>query len=296
MMTWQGYKQGNAHDARWFLGAYSLMLIAIIINLLAYYGLLRNRTAITIFLASIVAELTVLTVRVCMQGYLLQRKTLELQIALERERSGAMQQLVQSMDKVNQFVGDLLHDEIGALLALTRLNAEQLANKQLTLSPAEWDRQYAHTLGLIDKTVDEVRQFAHRFSGIPVDRLGLLDAIGKQLHEVNRTSATQFEFVGLGNDQALSRDLSVNAYRILLSLINNILRHAEAEHALIQVIVREDGLSILAEDNGKGFDTRQLEIEGFEFISSRVYAFGGTLSVESGAGAGTVVAIEIPIL
>jgi signal transduction histidine kinase len=295
VVSWNSFLQGNVRDARWFLGAYSLMLVAIIINLLAYYGLLRSRTATTIFLGSIVAELTVLTVRLCMQGYLLQRKTLELQIALERERTEAMQQLVQSMDKVNQFVGDMLHDEIGALLALTRLNAEQLAHEHLRTTPEAWSQQYTHTLGLIDKTVEEVRQFAHRFSAVPVDRLGLIDSISKQVQEINRTSTTQFEFVGLGDDHLLTRDLSVNAYRILLSLINNILRHAEASHALIQVIVREDSLSMLAEDNGKGFDTRQLEVEGFEFISSRVYAFGGTLSVESVPGNGTVVAIEIPI-
>lgn len=293
-VNYQGFRSGSARDAYWFLGAYSFMLVAIIINLLAYYGQLRSRTATTIFLGSIVAELTVLTVRVGLQGYFLQRKALELQIVLERERREAMQRLVDSMDRMNQHVGDMLHDEIGAMLALIRLNAEQLGYAR-ALPLTEWQERYFQTLAFIDKTVEEVRQYAHRLSALPVGRLGLLTSIRDQLADINSSGGVQFEFVGLGNDQMLPPNLSVNAYRILLGLITNILRHAKANHALIQIIVREDGLSLLAEDDGLGFDTGQLAQGGFEMILNRVQAFNGTLSVESAPGKGTVVAIEIPL-
>jgi two-component system NarL family sensor kinase len=87
-------------------------------------------------------------------------------------------------------------------------------------------------------------------------------------------------------------------YRIIQELINNILKHASAKTAIVQITKSDSLLTITVEDDGKGFDPGILDQSkgmGWINIRNRVDFLKGKLDVNSQAGNGTSVQIEFTI-
>jgi signal transduction histidine kinase len=99
------------------------------------------------------------------------------------------------------------------------------------------------------------------------------------------------------DDVHLDNSVRVAVYRVVQELLNNIIRHADAASAIVQVIAKDHILHITVEDKGKGFDTQLLtaaEGIGYRNIRNRIDYLKGTIDVQSGDRKGTSVYIEIP--
>ena len=94
------------------------------------------------------------------------------------------------------------------------------------------------------------------------------------------------------------RSIEIIIYRIVQELLNNIMKHAVATEAFVQLVRENNRLNVVVEDNGKGFDTALLEKSkgaGWINVRSRVDYLKGQLDIHSGAGKGTLVNIEFNI-
>ncbi|MBK9570320.1 MAG: hypothetical protein IPO53_10700 [Chitinophagaceae bacterium] len=91
----------------------------------------------------------------------------------------------------------------------------------------------------------------------------------------------------------------MSLYRIVLELINNIVKHAQAKKVTVQLIKYPDYINLSVEDNGRGFDYEHALLEkkgiGLGNILSRVDYLKGIMNVDSIPGRGTSVIIEIPL-
>jgi signal transduction histidine kinase len=106
------------------------------------------------------------------------------------------------------------------------------------------------------------------------------------------------KYQSLGIETRLDKTTEIIVYRIVQELLNNILKHAGASEAFIQLIKENDRLNVVVEDNGKGFDTNLLDKNkgaGWTNIRSRIEYLKGELDVHSEAGKGTLVNIEFNI-
>ncbi|HOX83400.1 MAG TPA: ATP-binding protein, partial [Chryseolinea sp.] len=84
-------------------------------------------------------------------------------------------------------------------------------------------------------------------------------------------------------------------YRIVQELISNVLKHASAKTAIVQVTKVDNQLAVTVEDDGKGFDTALLQRSkgiGWTNIQHRVDFLKGKLDVSSQPEKGTSVHIE----
>jgi two-component system, NarL family, sensor kinase len=102
-----------------------------------------------------------------------------------------------------------------------------------------------------------------------------------------------YQSVGLGS--RMPDAVEITSYRIIQELLNNMLKHAAATEAMVQVIRDEGRLNIVVEDNGKGFDTNALAEKkgaGWVNIKARVDYLKGQLELNSEPGKGTQVNIE----
>ena len=97
-----------------------------------------------------------------------------------------------------------------------------------------------------------------------------------------------------GTTTSISSQCKHVIYRIIQELVHNIVKHAEATHAIVQGTVNENSFSLIVEDNGLGFDltTAQYGI-GLQNVKARVSSLNGELQVESTIGKGTSVYIEL---
>ena len=103
-----------------------------------------------------------------------------------------------------------------------------------------------------------------------------------------------YQSIGLEN-ASIEQTKGITIYRIVQELINNTIKHAGANTAIVQVTKNNNQITVTVEDNGKGFDTSILRIPtgiGWNNILSRVEFLKGKLDIQSAAGEGTSVQIE----
>jgi signal transduction histidine kinase len=93
-----------------------------------------------------------------------------------------------------------------------------------------------------------------------------------------------------GEEPLLSPDARVAVYRIAQELLNNVIKHSEAETCLVRLDFRRGGLSLIVRDDGKGFDQRVISPEhlGIAIMQERARAIGGELELCSEPGQGTI--------
>ena len=99
-------------------------------------------------------------------------------------------------------------------------------------------------------------------------------------------------------ENLLPEPLRLTAYRVLEEILANVYRHAQASQVTVRLGVDSlDQLSIVVKDDGCGFDTRSRRRGlGLVSIAGRVGQVGGSWSIDSAPGAGTTVAVALPLL
>jgi len=104
-----------------------------------------------------------------------------------------------------------------------------------------------------------------------------------------------YQSIGLEN-AVIEQTTSITIYRIIQELLNNVMKHASAKSALVQVSKTNSDISITVEDDGKGFDTAILKNTrglGWSNLRSRIDYLKGRMDVQSAPGNGTSVLIEL---
>ncbi|WP_315817691.1 sensor histidine kinase [Paraflavitalea speifideaquila] len=118
-------------------------------------------------------------------------------------------------------------------------------------------------------------------------------------HDINQAGSIKLQYQSNNlQHAAIESNTAISVYRIVQELINNILKHAGATTALVQVNKDDAGIAITVEDDGKGFDTAFLHRSkgmGWSNIHSRVDYLNGTMDIESTPHKGTSVLIEFPV-
>ena len=112
------------------------------------------------------------------------------------------------------------------------------------------------------------------------------------------TEKLKINLVVLGLNERLPENIETVIYRVLQELINNIIKHAQANEVTIQLIRESNEFMLMVEDNGKGFDlekTMQQQGIGLKNITSRVEYLNGQVNYDTAVGKGTTVIIEIPL-
>jgi len=125
-----------------------------------------------------------------------------------------------------------------------------------------------------------------------------LDAAVRDFIDKLDKKSLNIEVYTEGLEEKLDSNIEVVLYRIIQECVNNVIRHAQATRLDISLIREKEGISATIEDNGRGFDTSNIEQAegiGLKNILTRVGYLKGTVDFDSAPGRGTVVALFIPI-
>jgi signal transduction histidine kinase len=154
-------------------------------------------------------------------------------------------------------------------------------------------------MGYLDRSIQELRRVAHNMMPVALIEFGLDTALQDYCNGVTNSGVMQINYRSYDlSDKSVSPATASVIYRIIQELINNILKHAAASTATVQLVKRSDALNITVEDNGKGFDVQTMKTStgiGFLNLQNRVSYLQGTLDFQSAPGKGTFVNIDIPI-
>ncbi len=191
-----------------------------------------------------------------------------------------------------------LHDEtLQGLGAIRVLLATGLRAGEAGLEPA-----VADAVGQLGEQIDRLRGLITDLRPAALDEFGLGPALEEvvrrsELRDHNRISLATALAYELGVEETrLAADLESAIYRLAQEALRNAGRHAKADRISVNLVERDEYLTLIVEDDGRGFDT-SAKTEGFGLrgLRERVELRGGTISIESAPGAGTTITARLPV-
>jgi len=208
------------------------------------------------------------------------------------------QQLVQAQEEERKTISRELHDEIGQMLTGLKMelaNLEEFRNS----SGDDFAKHLAETKIITEEAMKSVRNLAMGLRPSMLDDLGLEPALRWQAHEFSRHSGMAVSIETEGNLDNLSDSVRTCVYRVVQESLTNCARHAEARNVRIAVLGSKDWINLTIQDDGKGFDVKNIARPGLGLIGmeERVKKLGGTLAISSQSHKdpkGTVLTVELP--
>ncbi|MDO6429034.1 tetratricopeptide repeat protein [Flavitalea sp. BT771] len=190
-----------------------------------------------------------------------------------------------------------LHDGLGGMLSGIKFSFMTIQGNMF-MTP-ENVQAFERSMDMLDSSIQEMRRVAHNMMPEALVKFGLDTAIRDFCHDVTKSGALQVNYLSQGlEDGVADQTKAITIYRIVQELLNNIMKHAGAQMAIVQVIKTNMRLTVTVEDDGKGFDTRNLDHSGgigWSNIRNRVEFLNGEINVQSELGKGVSVLIELPI-
>jgi signal transduction histidine kinase len=189
-----------------------------------------------------------------------------------------------------------LHDGLGGLLSGIKFSMHHMKDNLIVTS--ENMAVFERSLDLIDTSIAELRRIAHNMMPEGLVSYGLDEALKQYCSSINTNGMLRVTYQSVGLSGRMADAVEITAYRIIQELLNNVLKHAAATEAMVQVIRDEGRLNIVVEDNGRGFDMKSPEEKkgaGWVNIRARVDYLKGQLELNSEPGKGTQVNIEFNI-
>ncbi|MBN9104500.1 MAG: GAF domain-containing protein [Propionibacteriaceae bacterium] len=187
-----------------------------------------------------------------------------------------------------------VHDSIGrglAAVALRIADAHAAASRGEDPLPALTAAQLA-----AQETMNEGRRAVWGLgpagqSGRPIE-----ESIGLEAEWVQAISDLAPTFRVFGDPQPLSRNVGAQALRIVQESLANVVQHAGASMARVGLVYGSDGLALIIEDDGCGFDPEAVAGTGVGLtgLVARAAQVGGRVRIDSTPGWGTRIRADLP--
>lgn len=248
----------------------------------------------------IIASLGILFLLAALLGFALYRRykwkqEALMQFAILKQQQLATKAVMDAEDKERIRIAQDLHDGIGQMMSVAKMNLSTIED-ELGLD-ADKKIKMDRIIGLVDESCKEVRSVSHNLMPNALLKAGLAAAVREFIDKIDHRSL-QIDLHSDGLQQRLNADTEMVLYRVIQESVNNVIKHANANHLDISLINDTDGISVTVEDNGKGFNTNNahsFEGIGLKNMRTRIEYLKGSIEWNAVPEKGTLVAIHIPL-
>jgi signal transduction histidine kinase len=155
-------------------------------------------------------------------------------------------------------------------------------------------RELARARELTDLTMDEAHAAIAGLRPPVLDDLGLADGLASLARSIAQVRVTV-----TGTGCQLPEHVMIALYRIAQEALQNVVKHARATHAEVELRCDAGSVLLRVTDDGQGFDTAARpdarDSYGLRSMSERAELIGGRLTVTSRPGIGTTVTATVPV-
>jgi len=215
----------------------------------------------------------------------------------QEEEKALWNAMMQGEEKERARIARELHDNIGGSLSNAKMWFASI-QKDFTGLPRQ-EKDFDGALHLLDSTLTEVRDTAHRLMPELVLRHGLAEAVRIYCENVQRASGIKVKYHYLGFLGPMDKNLELMLYRTIQELLQNVVKHSHAVFVLVQLSYHDSMLSVTVEDNGIGMDLsgKNLPENGMGLLNIHrgLANMNGTFSIRSARNSGTSVCFEIEV-
>jgi signal transduction histidine kinase len=194
---------------------------------------------------------------------------------------------------------DLHDDTLQSLIALKQ--RVQLAKMVLPKDTSA--KALAELESLAEQTIENLRRTTRALRPIYLEDLGLLAALEMLASETGQNAHMRVDFHHTGIERRLPVDVELALYRMAQEALNNMMRHAQATHASVEIEFRPQAVTVQVADNGTGFVVPKSPagfVPGGHFglvgLYERAQLIGAQLEIISTPGKGTHLKVYLPVI
>lgn len=204
----------------------------------------------------------------------------------QKEQANAV---METQESERKRIAEDLHDSLGHLLSTAKMHLHSIPNEQKP--------QVESSLHLLNQASEEIRNITFNLMPHTLEEGGLVPALHELASKVTKAGVVAVNLQVHNMERfSIEKQSQFNIYRIVQEAVNNILKHADAKNIDIQLVGLEENLSIVIEDDGKGFDTSTKKTgRGLKNIVTRSLWLKGNINIDSSPGRGTTITTEIPM-
>ncbi|MFN4972235.1 MAG: sensor histidine kinase [Bacteroidota bacterium] len=254
----------------------------------------------TTALVSFIVVVFIIAVGVVLLNLQFQKNLHRQQLANEELKYKHQLELLQSSIAVQEDerkrIAENLHDELGALLSISRMRMLQVENE----IPEQFEKQrktLSEIRTYVETSIASMRRISHELIPPQLEQFGLvntLETITTQLSGINNLSIT---FTHSTRKPVFGWPVEIGLYRVFMELINNTIKHAGATEIHIDITETDALLKCLYRDNGIGLaDEKEMAGLGLKSMEGRIKALGGQLLISSRSSTGFTAVIQIPLV
>lgn len=214
------------------------------------------------------------------------KKELEINIIKSRQQEEILKNTILSQEKERKRIAQDLHDEVGAMLSVVKLNVSLFERK----SDNPKSKKLANeTKSYIDDVILQVRRISRALLPPSLERLGLAVAVEELVDWVNKSGAIQVNYWCSPMVMRLDNKKELAVFRIIQELVNNAIKHSNASTVFVKLRYSASGLGVSISDNGKGFDAEKMVKTGLGLrnLESRSQILDAKMRINSFPGKGT---------
>jgi PAS domain S-box-containing protein len=217
------------------------------------------------------------------------------------QRKILSKRLIDLLEKDRRQIAMELHDHIGQILASLKMDIEMIHGK---LKPEHRDLG-ARITAAQERTIHAIKDIKNISRGLRpsmLDALGLVPSIRGLFNEIQRQTHIEINFFSRNVPKRFVPEKELALFRIAQEAINNIVKYARAKKVFVNLVKKDEELSLSVEDDGIGFDQKKImETTGKELplglliMRERAEQLDGEFILESQTGKGTHILVEIPL-
>lgn len=184
-----------------------------------------------------------------------------------------------------------LHDGLGPVLSACKLYLhtikESCKDEPDAINALE---------SLIGDALKSIKDISNNISPLILRNYGLIAALESFVKTVNHLCHTEITH-NLSDKTTIKETISITLYRIIIELITNTIKHAEAHNIYIHINSDENLINIIYKDDGCGFlftdAIKKEETFGLKNIISRTNSIGGVCEFKQQSPQGTLIEISV---
>ena len=221
------------------------------------------------------------------------KKQLELNETKAKQQEEILLNTISAQEKERKRIAQDLHDEVGAMLSVVKLNVGRIERKSEESVAKELA---AETKSYLDEVITQVRRISRSLLPPSLEKLGLFFALEELANWVNKAEQLKIVCRKSGEQFRFDNKKELAVFRIVQELLNNAIKHSEATIIFVSTRFTPDyNLMISISDNGKGFNLEEKMNSGLGLknLDSRIQIIGAKFKMKSKPGKGTTAIIYL---
>lgn len=203
------------------------------------------------------------------------------------QRILAMKALIEGEENERIRLSREIHDNIMVQFSVIKMGLSTLTgNGKQLLTPEE----IKPVITQLDEATENLRRTAHNLMPDMLLEDGLIETLYFFCDNIQKALPISIGFQPIGILPKFEAQFELTVYRIIQELVQNIIKHAKATDAIVQISFDHNLLSITVEDNGCGMNVAKgSQGFGLKSIAARIANYSGTMDIDSNKNVGTTI-------